>query len=283
MQKPEYHIISFSGGKDSTAVVERKMELGERIDEVLCCDTTMEFPAMLRHIEKVKQRVEAAGIKFTMLRSLHDFEYLMLEHIPKRKKDHLADKVGYSWPGPKSRWCTRALKNQVIDAHIRTLKQKYEVIQYIGIAADELHGLERKNNNGPGMHMPLVEWGWTEADALAYCYGKGYDWEGLYEIFDRVSCWCCPLQSLAELRKLQENFPELWKKLKELDDQTWRDFKDNGQSVENLGRRFDLEEALTEAGYSIKDKRFFTDLRMFIAGEITIPDILQEREKLRSK
>ena len=34
-----------------------------------------------------------------------------------------------------------------------------------------------------------------------YCYDHGFDWDGLYEIFRRVSCWCCPLQSLSELRK----------------------------------------------------------------------------------
>ena len=46
MKKPDLHIVSFSGGKDSTAMLLHMMELGMQIDIVLYCDTWMEFPAM---------------------------------------------------------------------------------------------------------------------------------------------------------------------------------------------------------------------------------------------
>ena len=39
-----YVVASFSGGKDSTAMVLRMLEIGEQLDEVLFCDTYMEFP-----------------------------------------------------------------------------------------------------------------------------------------------------------------------------------------------------------------------------------------------
>lgn len=42
-KKPEYHVVSFSGGKDSTALLLRMLELGMKVDEVLNCDTYMEF------------------------------------------------------------------------------------------------------------------------------------------------------------------------------------------------------------------------------------------------
>lgn len=48
MKKPDLHIVSFSGGKDSTAMLLHMMELGMQIDIVLYCDTWMEFPAMYR-------------------------------------------------------------------------------------------------------------------------------------------------------------------------------------------------------------------------------------------
>ena len=70
MKKPDLHIVSFSGGKDSTAMLLHMMELGMQIDIVLYCDTWMEFPAMYRHVEKVKKIVEDAGIKFVTLKSL---------------------------------------------------------------------------------------------------------------------------------------------------------------------------------------------------------------------
>lgn len=90
MEKPTYYIASFSGGKDSTAMVLRLIELGEPLDEVMYCDTTMEFPGMLRHVEKVKKVIEGAGVKFTTLRAEHDFKYYLLHHQPKRLKRHLA-------------------------------------------------------------------------------------------------------------------------------------------------------------------------------------------------
>ena len=38
---PNYYIVSFSGGKDSTAMLLHLLELGEPIDEILFCDTTL--------------------------------------------------------------------------------------------------------------------------------------------------------------------------------------------------------------------------------------------------
>ena len=44
--KPDYIVVSFSGGKDSTAMLLRMIELKETINEVIFCDTGMEFPEM---------------------------------------------------------------------------------------------------------------------------------------------------------------------------------------------------------------------------------------------
>lgn len=277
MDKPKYHIASFSGGKDSTAMVLRLIELGEPLDEVMFCDTTMEFPAMYRHVEKIKRVVESAGIKFTELRSEKGFEYYLTQHPAIRNEDHLHHgKPGYGWPGVFSRWCTKELKVRLINAHISGLREKYQLVQYIGIAADEQHRLDRQNNQGKDMLFPLCLWGWVEDRCLQYCYAKGYDWEGLYGLFGRVSCWCCPLQPLGELRKLRANFPDLWRRLLFLDGEQIQPFN-HGKSVGDLDKRFALEDALTEAGESIKNKAFFADLKRLLTEEITIEEILQER------
>lgn len=256
----DWVVVNFSGGKDSTAMVLHKIELGEHIDEVLCCDTYKEFPAMYRHIEKVRKVVEGAGIKFTMLRSERTFDYLMFEHQAERRKKELTGKVGYSWAGVFSRWCTSKLKVDVMNRYLAELKEQYSVIQNIGIAKDEQYRQERQYSQGGGFAFPLVEWGWSESDCLKYCYSKGYDWEGLYEIFDRVSCWCCPLQPLSELRKLRKHFPELWEELREMDKRTWRDFTSR-YSVEDLEIRFAFEDERAAAGLSITNREFHTELK----------------------
>lgn len=257
----EYITVSFSGGKDSTALVLRMIELGEHIDEVVCCDTYKEFPAMYRHIEKVRKVIEGSGIKFTMLKNEKTFDYYMFDYEPRRKNPKLIGKKGLSWAGPNQRWCTSKLKIEIVGKYFKELSKTKQVIQCKGIAADEQYRLERKNNQQENHRHPLVEWGWNEKQCLEYCYSKGYDWEGLYELFSRVSCWCCPLQPLEELRKLRNHFPELWEELKEMDKRTWRTFKAD-YSVEQLETRFAFEEERIAQGLSITNREFHRKLKI---------------------
>lgn len=159
---------------------------------------------------------------------------------------------------PKSRWCTRALKLDVINKHLLKIKQEYNLIQYIGIAFDEQN---RAKLDDPNFRYPLIDWEWTEKDALNYCFEKGYDFGNLYTYFDRVSCWCCPLQPLKSARSLRKNFPDLWKQLIQMQEKVPRiDFKDNW-SVQNLDIRFAFEEERLKNGLSITNREFFRQLK----------------------
>lgn len=124
------------------------MELGMEIDEVLNCDTYMEFPVMYQHIENIKKIVESKGIKFVTLRNPLSFKYLMLEHQPERRKSTQeklgGNPKGYSWAGNRSRWCTSTLKTELLRTYKQELEAKYNVIEYVGIAADEQYRLERE-------------------------------------------------------------------------------------------------------------------------------------------
>lgn len=253
------HIVSFSGGKDSTAMLLHMMELNYPIDEVINFDTRLEFPAMYEHIEKVRKVVEDAGIKFTVLRSDKTFEYYAFEHeytSPKNNKKY----KGYGWSRGKARWCTSLLKVVPSRKYFKEHFENEKIVQYVGIAADEQYRLERESNKAH--EHPLVDWGWTEKDALKYCYDKGYDFGGLYEIFDRVSCWCCPLQKLSELRKLYENFPELWQQLLVWEGQTDMPFK-LGWTLKRLEARFQLESDYEKLGLEVntRSKKFQAALR----------------------
>ena len=207
--KPDYVVVSFSGGKDSTAMLLHMIELGEHIDEIIFCDTGLEFPAMYVHIQQVRKIIDQHHLKFTILKSEHSFEYLLLEKPIESKKYGLH--YGFGWSTSQIRWCTKHLKIKIINEHLKPLKEQFNLIQCIGLASDELDRASRNNNIGK--RNPLIEWGWTESDCLAYCKGLGYTWGGLYDIFNRLSCWCCPLQAISELRKLWWNFPDLWRQL----------------------------------------------------------------------
>ena len=229
---------------------------------------------MYEHIEKVKKVVEAKGIKFTELRHERSFDSWMFDYEPKKRDPEKffamygADAKGKSWATFRNRWCTGELKIKLMNRYFKELQKQYNLFCYIGIAADELKRLERHNQQTENHIHPLVNWGWTEQDCLNYCYSLGYDWGGLYEIFDRVSCWCCPLQPLEELRKLKKYFPDLWEELKDMDKRTWQKFKAD-YSVEELDKRFNFEEQRLAEGKSIRNREFFAQLR----------EVLQEVEK----
>lgn len=256
----DYIVVNFSGGKDSTAMLLRMIEVGEHIDEVICCDTTKEFPAMYRHIERVRQVVEDAGIKFTVIKTEHDFDHLMFDHQPKRRNPENRQLLGYGWPRSMIRWCTTELKVRPTNNYLRELRKLHNVTQCIGIAADELYRLEREHNQNDSHRHPLVEWGWSEDDCLKYCHDHGYDWDGLYEVFKRVSCWCCPLKSLEELRKLRKHYPNLWEELKAMDRRAWDQFQAR-YSVEDLEIRFAFEEERLAQGLSITNRDFHNQLK----------------------
>ena len=265
--KPELHIVSLSGGKDSTAMLLRMLEEGMHIDIILFCDTGLEFPAMYRHLEKLQRDI---GRPIMRVCSNHTFEHFLLQHEVrvKRTKVEVSEKKrrGYSWPGPRERWCTKELKEIPREAFLRPLREKYDIIEYVGLAADEGYRLERKNNQRENCRHPLVDWGMDEDACLKYCYERGYTWEGLYEYYSRVSCWCCPLQPLSELRILYEHFPELWAQLKEWDRRSWRNFKASG-SIEQFEKRFEFEKAWVQDGKTLGKKEFFAALKAHLCTD----------------
>ena len=245
----QFHAVSLSGGKDSTAMLLLMIERGMPIDMVLYADTGMEFPEMYAHIAKLDAYLyEQRGIHITILRHPKGFEYLMFDE-PKTKPTSIENRirlgvplVGNGWPGIRVRWCTGALKTKLIDKEVKRLKGELGAIHYIGIAYDETWRCK-------GEKYPLVEWGITEAQALQICYDRGYDFGGLYEIYNRASCWCCPFQRIGELRKLRKHHPELWARLLELDRRAIQQFGPGplGQfkkdwSVDRLEERFAKEE-----------------------------------------
>lgn len=220
-------IISFSGGKDSTAMLLMMLERGERVDDAIFFDTGWEFPEMYDHLEKVERE---AGVTITRLKPRQPLEYMMLDRVIQRGKH--AGQRGYGWARPNARWCT-AEKRDVIDKHIK--QTGGEVSHCIGIAADENRPLSAEKR------YPLIEWNITEADALAYCNRRGFTWGGLYEQKKRVSCWCCPLQSLHDLRVLRRTHPELWQRLRDMDARSFNTFRID-YSAEQLEQRFANED-----------------------------------------
>lgn len=247
----ENQIISLSGGKDSTAMFLMMLERKEKFHSVIAFDTGWEFPQMQEHINLLEQRT---GIKIWRLHPKLPFDYWLYARPVIAKKGKCKGEVhqfGYGWPSPSRRWCTR-LKVSTLDAYLGPIEG---AISCVGFAADEVN--RGTPNSKTPCRMPLQNWGVTEKDALQYCYDKGYDWGGLYKYFGRVSCYCCPLQPLPELRTLKRQFPELWNKMLKMEDQISKIKWFKGyKTVHDFERRFTKEEQIK--------KRFFSSKRVLI-------------------
>lgn len=223
------NIISFSGGKDSTAMLLMMLERKEPIHSVVFFDTGWEFPGMYDHIELLQKNT---GVKIWRLHPRLPFEYLLTQKPI--KKDGVIDRFGYGWPSMTNRWCTGEKKDMLRYFSKRADNHANECI---GISADEVKRVKEKR-------YPLVEWGVTGDQALQYCYSRGYDWGGLYEKMGRVSCFCCPLQRLAETRNVRHQHPSLWADILRMDSATHSNssFTKPGVTAHDLDRRFAEED-----------------------------------------
>ncbi len=224
-----------SGGKDSTALAIRMKEEGWIVDEYIFCDTGKEFPAMYVHLDKLEVYLD---IKITRLKSLHSFEYFMNNYVKIKGKS--VGCVGYGWPQPY-RWCTSRFKISVANKYLKKYPGR---IEYHGVAIDEwnynknVHRAMLPKQGSRTVLYPLCLWSMSESDCLELCYSHGFDWDGLYEDFDRVSCFCCPHKSISELKTLYFKYPDLWAKIEEMDDgKNWM-FKGN-QPISYWAKKFD--------------------------------------------
>lgn len=256
------HVVSFSGGKDSTAMLLKMIELGQKIDRIIQIDTTKEFPQMYEHIEKVKKYIHPLKIETIQL----DFDYWFHEHLI--KKGDRKGTNGYGWPRVYTRWCTamkiEAFKRVVYGDGIyeprkrkqTNISKKPGITEYHGIAYDEQHRVG-KNKDNRIIATPMIDWKMTEADAIKYCYDKGFDWGGIYEDVGRVSCFCCPLAHIDTLRTICKNYPELWSKMKEMDSRSSRTFRiDN--TLAALEERFNKGRTNRFLTKAQKDRFFYS-------------------------
>ena len=233
----KWHIASVSWGKDSLAMLLMLIAMGYPLNEVLFYDTGMEFGAIYNTRDQMLPLLERLRIKYTELEPETPFLFDMLERpvYSKQKGSHL----GYGWCGGLCRWGTAA-KLKALDRYA----EARGAMVYVGIAADEKQRLEKERK--PYKLHPMAEWGMTEADALAYCYLWQEGKIRLYDVLDRVSCWCCCNKNLRELRNMRIYLPEYWERLKELQrkiDRPMKGFyKGQPRGVFELDERFARED-----------------------------------------
>jgi 3'-phosphoadenosine 5'-phosphosulfate sulfotransferase (PAPS reductase)/FAD synthetase len=200
------HIVSFSGGKDSTAMLLRMIELNYQIDEVIFADTTFEFPEMYMWINKIESILP---FKITKVTAPHSFDSWFYG-IPKRGKRGKQGIIRGFPPEFYGCWWQRDCKTNAISKKIG----KGNIV-YMGIASDEFKRSKAKRySKGDNTYkFPLIDWNWSESDCVKYLESKGLK-HPLVTKFKRTGCWLCPKQSKKSLYSLYIHYPILWERLK---------------------------------------------------------------------
>lgn len=202
-------IVAFSGGKDSSAMLLRMVELKMPIDKIVFCDTRLEYPEMYDWIKLISKKINKS-IKFISGQKWDRWFYGKWT-----RGKHLGEIRGFPFIVSMN-WCTRELKHKPMEK----LLDNGDIV-YLGIASDEKH---RKQKNKKYKY-PLIDWGWTEQDCIDYLEKRELKHPLLK--FKRTGCWLCPKQSVGSLKILMNDYPKLWKKLKKYEKDSPHGFKPN--------------------------------------------------------
>jgi hypothetical protein len=192
--KPIRHILSLSGGKDSTALALHMRRTRPEIEmEYVFCDTGSELEETYAYLNQVEAFL---GKPIIRLNSKAGFE-------------HWLDIFGGYLPSPQMRWCTRQLKLKPFEDFIGS----DNIVSYVGIRADE-------DRVGYITHKPNIRTVYPFKD-------DGVDYSGVMRILEdsgiglppylkwgrtHSGCYFCFFQQPIEWVRLLENHPDQFDK-----------------------------------------------------------------------
>ncbi|MDT8898282.1 phosphoadenosine phosphosulfate reductase family protein [Thermanaerothrix sp. 4228-RoL] len=191
-EQPVRHIVSLSGGKDSTALA---IYLRDRIPdlEYVFCDTGEELPETYEYLDRLEIFL---GKEIKKIKARQSFE------------DMLKARGGFL-PSGQVRWCTEYLKIKPFEEFVGDSICH----NYIGIRADEIHRkgyISTKPNIIP--HYPFIEENIKKEDVIRILEESGLGLPAYYEWRSRSGCYFCFFQQKNEWLGLLRHHPDLYEK-----------------------------------------------------------------------
>lgn len=216
-------IVALSGGKDSTALALRLVEVEPAAYQFCYTPTGQELPAMVEHWAKLGCLLGSPLVRIpgpTLLERIIAYKTL---------------------PNFMMRYCTREVK---IEPFIKYAANLAPAVCYVGIRADEVNGDDaREGTNWNGIEgvtqdLPLVRWGWGVNRVREYLRERGVT------IPERTDCDCCYHQRIGEWWRLWRDHIDRWMKLEALEIWTGHTFRSEHRdswpaSMNGMRKRFE--------------------------------------------
>lgn len=228
------HIVSVSGGKDSTATYLLALERLQGNYRAVFADTGNEHPATYEFVARLHERT--GGPKVETVRA--DFMRLMAGKakfiaekwpqagVPQERVDRALELLKPSgnpyldlclwkglFPSRKAQFCTAELKVlPITEQVILPALRRGPVLQWLGIRADESSNRSKQpryNRDDSGSYLWRPIFKWTVDDVWAMHRKHGLAPNPLYaQGMGRVGCMPCVNCSKGELREIADRFPE---------------------------------------------------------------------------
>lgn len=183
-------IVSFSGGKDSTATADVVIKaLANPKITHLFGNTTLEFPMTIDYAERYRKNHPMAEFRIAQNTDQNFYE--------------VCKEIGP--PARMMRWCCSMFKTGPIT---RVLNRKFgdrQILTFYGIRKNEsvsrskysrvTENTETVKIQKQTVASPIFEW--KDLDVWLYLLSEKVDFNDAYRLgYDRVGCWCCPNNNL---------------------------------------------------------------------------------------
>jgi DNA sulfur modification protein DndC len=228
----EVNIVSFSGGKDSTTVLQHVLAAMQATDKklfIVNSDTLMEIPYFQAYVDKAKQ----------LIRNYIQGKDLNAEVItvrPKLEHSFWVGVLGMGYPAAHMgfRWCTGRLKVDPITNFVRTATAGKKYMAFVGVRSAESAlraKIYKQKDFKPNHYAPILDW--SSHDVWEYLltepcpWGDHVDLVNVYKYSSdecvygeaqgvcvgnaRYGCWACPLQTVSQLNMIGAHTGEVFR------------------------------------------------------------------------
>lgn len=227
------HLVSVSGGKDSTAVYLRAIESGRPFRAVFA-DTGNEHELTLEYLARLPERtggprIETVRADFSVQLARHR-EYVLREWPKQGIPDHVVQEAAVlheptgnpfldlciskgRFPSRMAQFCTGELKEIPITTQVVfPMLEDGLVLQWLGIRAEESANRAKQprfNRHDTGSMIWRPIFNWSLADVWKQHSKHGIAPNPLYALgMGRVGCMPCINCRKNELRSISDLFPE---------------------------------------------------------------------------